>query len=870
MPMLTGDMLFHTAAPWSGTRPEKFVNNAQDPPQSCEFLHSPVQRMDPNVGVLPNSFQAGMPMGMPNFPLETMPYPNQIPWPMGTAVAPVDQGSLLIPQHRCALVSPFLPFNGRAYAFVLPSPCGGNPTCGGGEFLGGAPPVVSPDFVNSGGYVPNPCGAHTPVSGKQPSSFGDTGDPHSCAPSSGCAFHRHLLSLLRDCLRECDGTQQRGEGGGAVSGESSVGAAVKLAQDLKLPGVVWRNDPYSTRVFEMTEVVGERDLTKDNEGGDCANAPPPIQTPHYGVEDVHAKQTGFEPCRYPPAECNQAYSTPPHAVERPPSYIGGVSTRRAFISALEREVAGYSASVVSDITASLRAHQPQSEPTVGGVALKGSTVAPATIKGFPVPLPSMSDSVDNSHRSNQAPTHDRSSSRSPAPSKRRYVAPGTAVVIQHTTEKTSVATQFLSFRPSSFGSVPTDNTGHRGPEKPGAALDSRSQSPILITGLHDIPATPLADEPAPLPPALPLLSEVSSASTAEARKDGSRRSPPQTEKRTDDPPLPSQQQQPALSAPPPITPVKFRRSFAKTRRTLHRQLLPYAPFISPSVTALGTPTPGQEEKGPVGPVSPPLPLGLVPPPPAPAEFALLQRRLTQLFSRLRHAGCFEDVLANRGRRVNALQRGQGGVRPYSEAQRRGAMVPNAESSYIYVLQHHHRRSACTSDRFFPVGTLVAVDGDMGAESGVVQLVVGKAEFDELTAQERRVRGLPARLHTAQQFLLYRASTDEEKVVYTTLLAELNQSTLWFLSALRHHHSFEACRIDLMSFTGCEFQADGQKLYVYYESSEPIRFLELATYLHHIFHCRIWIEEMSIRCKKMGLKTITSGCATQGGKKGTIL
>ncbi|CCW67389.1 unnamed protein product, partial [Phytomonas sp. Hart1] len=133
---------------------------------------------------------------------------------------------------------------------------------------------------------------------------------------------------------------------------------------------------------------------------------------------------------------------------------------------------------------------------------------------------------------------------------------------------------------------------------------------------------------------------------------------------------------------------------------------------------------------------------------------------------------------------------------------------------------------------------------MGAESGEVHAVVERADFDAWTGEERRARGLPVRLQIAQQCLLYRVSTMTEKELYTTLLTEMNQATLEFLRELRHHHSFEACRIESMHFTGCEFQADGQKLYVYYESSESVRFLELATYLHHIFHCRIWIQETS--------------------------
>lgn len=181
-----------------------------------------------------------------------------------------------------------------------------------------------------------------------------------------------------------------------------------------------------------------------------------------------------------------------------------------------------------------------------------------------------------------------------------------------------------------------------------------------------------------------------------------------------------------------------------------------------------------------------------------------------------------------------------GEATYALAERDG---PNL-LRYMYIMQHHFRRSVCTSHMLFSVGTVVVMDGDMGVEMGAVVAVATSREVECMSTQERNRNGF-ARVRECMQMRAYREATAEEVKFYNGALAELELSTLTFVKELSQSCcGFRTCRLDYMKFLACEFQADAQKLYVYYMARNPVRFLELATYLNQIFRCRIWIHEVN--------------------------
>lgn len=166
-----------------------------------------------------------------------------------------------------------------------------------------------------------------------------------------------------------------------------------------------------------------------------------------------------------------------------------------------------------------------------------------------------------------------------------------------------------------------------------------------------------------------------------------------------------------------------------------------------------------------------------------------------------------------------------------------------EAVYVYAVQHRCRRSCAASPYCFAPGTLVVMDGDMGVEMGVISAVVRREEYGTLSTAELTSRGLPSQLHDAFDVKIYRAATSEEEHLYNGPLRLLERRTLQYLRSLSENTSLEACRLEFMQFIGCELQADGQKVYVYYKALQPVRFLQLVTHLNHIFHCRIWMHEV---------------------------
>lgn len=221
------------------------------------------------------------------------------------------------------------------------------------------------------------------------------------------------------------------------------------------------------------------------------------------------------------------------------------------------------------------------------------------------------------------------------------------------------------------------------------------------------------------------------------------------------------------------------------------------------------------------------------------------------------AECFSDVLAHRERIFGPLantsagavqrwgHRTRGGGR-YSSSRRCLVLLREPDVRYVYCLSHRVRQSSAVSEFAFAEGAMVVVDGDMGVEVATVELCMTRAAYAELTEAERAARHLPLKLEAALPCSVHREVSNLERAVYDTALTRLTNATLAFLRRLAQHTtSFQTCRVDLMEFVDCEFQADGQKLYVYYCSREPVRFLELATFLNHIFHCRIWMKEVPL-------------------------
>ncbi|KPA80471.1 hypothetical protein ABB37_04693 [Leptomonas pyrrhocoris] len=249
------------------------------------------------------------------------------------------------------------------------------------------------------------------------------------------------------------------------------------------------------------------------------------------------------------------------------------------------------------------------------------------------------------------------------------------------------------------------------------------------------------------------------------------------------------------------------------------------------------------------------------------------RLLVQLWRTLDASGCFRDVLearqhklgteSNSSSRVTARNvarrfsssnsrngaagEEESGGRSYRSQQQqhqqlKWGMLTEEEVTHVYVLRHRYRSSCAVAACRYDCGTEVVVDGDMGVDTGVVVLVMTKAEYDGLSPLERRLADLSPELSQALTESIHRPLTAEERHLRNEAQRPLEDATLDFVRYLATQpHLFHSCRIECMNFVAVEFQADGQKLYVYYQTSSAVRFLELATYLNHIFHCRIWMK-----------------------------
>lgn len=176
------------------------------------------------------------------------------------------------------------------------------------------------------------------------------------------------------------------------------------------------------------------------------------------------------------------------------------------------------------------------------------------------------------------------------------------------------------------------------------------------------------------------------------------------------------------------------------------------------------------------------------------------------------------------------------------------LTPESEVAYVYTVHHRFRRSFAASGSLFPEGTLVVLDGDRGLDMGVVERVVSREVYDKLTVEEKGERWLPPRLELTFPSFVYREATEDEARLYNGLLREVEKQTLLYLRQMASRQvygtaRFGSCQVQNMQFIECEMQADGQKLYVYYRTSQPVRFLELVAHLNQIFRCRIWMHDM---------------------------
>ncbi|KAG5490440.1 hypothetical protein JKF63_00560 [Porcisia hertigi] len=234
--------------------------------------------------------------------------------------------------------------------------------------------------------------------------------------------------------------------------------------------------------------------------------------------------------------------------------------------------------------------------------------------------------------------------------------------------------------------------------------------------------------------------------------------------------------------------------------------------------------------------------------------------LSDLWQKLDSSGCFHDALERRrsviGSDCNSSARVVRRIAPFTRRfgnRRRGlevnhdrgprfTVLSESEMKYVCLLHHRFRKSTAVAAEHYAPGTVVVVDGDMGVDTGVVQLCVTRDEYSAMTDIQRRAAHLVAHLEFSLACSIHRAASADEVLMLGDTKLPLEEATLDFLQSLRTQpHLFQSCRVECMRFVDAEFQADGQKLYVYYTCSTPVRFLELATYLNHIFHCRIWMK-----------------------------
>ncbi|KAK7200037.1 PSP1 C-terminal conserved region containing protein [Novymonas esmeraldas] len=234
--------------------------------------------------------------------------------------------------------------------------------------------------------------------------------------------------------------------------------------------------------------------------------------------------------------------------------------------------------------------------------------------------------------------------------------------------------------------------------------------------------------------------------------------------------------------------------------------------------------------------------------------------LVRMWHSLDASGCFLDALERRrsvigtgsnsstrvARRVAPLSRRMLNRRRSLETDAadgvRYTVLDKADMKYVCVLQHRFRRSTAVAAENFPVGAMVVVDGDMGVDTGVVELIVPREEYEAMSEAARRAAHLAAHLDFPLASSIHRVAREEEMAMHNNTQRPLEEATLDFLQHITTQpHLFQSCRVEWMHFVDVEFQADGQKLYVHYTCDAPVRFLELATFLNHIFHCRIWMK-----------------------------
>ncbi|CAJ1990592.1 PSP1 C-inal conserved region containing protein [Leishmania donovani] len=234
--------------------------------------------------------------------------------------------------------------------------------------------------------------------------------------------------------------------------------------------------------------------------------------------------------------------------------------------------------------------------------------------------------------------------------------------------------------------------------------------------------------------------------------------------------------------------------------------------------------------------------------------------LLGLWQKLDSSGCFRDALELRrcviGPGSNSSTRVLRRMLPLSRRlmnRRRGLEVESgdgprftvldeSEMKYVCLLQHRFRKSTAVASEHYAPGTMVVVDGDMGVDTGIVTLSMTRDEYEAMTDVQRRAAHLVVHLEFSLAASIHRAALADEILMHGNTQLPLEEATLEFLRYLTTQpHLFQSCRVEWMHFVDVEFQADGQKLYVHYTSDTPVRFLELATFLNHIFHCRIWMK-----------------------------
>ncbi|CAG9577849.1 conserved hypothetical protein [Leishmania major strain Friedlin] len=234
--------------------------------------------------------------------------------------------------------------------------------------------------------------------------------------------------------------------------------------------------------------------------------------------------------------------------------------------------------------------------------------------------------------------------------------------------------------------------------------------------------------------------------------------------------------------------------------------------------------------------------------------------LLGLWQKLDSSGCFRDALELRrcviGPGSNSSTRVLRRMLPLSRRlmnRRRGLEVESgdgprftvldeSEMKYVCLLQHRFRKSTAVASEHYTPGTMVVVDGDMGVDTGIVTLSMTRDEYEAMTDVQRRAAHLVVHLEFSLAASIHRAALADEILMHGNTQLPLEEATLEFLRYLTTQpHLFQSCRVEWMHFVDVEFQADGQKLYVHYTSDTPVRFLELATFLNHIFHCRIWMK-----------------------------